>query len=52
MEKFLCTTAAFPRSLSDHLRHAITANDDDDDDNDDDDDGNDCAGDEKSICCL
>ena len=45
-KSFLCTTAAFPRSLSDHLWHAITANDDDDDDYDD------CAGDEKSICCL
>ena len=30
VKKFLCTTAAFPRSLSDHLRHAITANDGDD----------------------
>ena len=48
MEKFLCTTAAFPLSLSDHLWHAITANDgdDDDDDDDDDNDDDDCVGDD------
>ena len=37
---FLCTTAAFPLSLSDHLWHAITANDGDDDCVGDDDDNN------------
>ena len=42
MEKFLCTTAAFPLSLSDHLWHAITANDGDDDD------GDDCVGDDEN----
>ena len=47
MEKFLCTTAAFPLSLSDHLWHAITPNDGDDDCvGDDDNNDDDCVGDD------